>query len=75
LRENTERPVTISQGTNRLVPTPALAEHLASVVEGRWPKGTRPVLWDGHAAERCVASLRRRAGLARTTGHRRVALA
>jgi len=75
LRENTERPVTISQGTNRLVPTPALAAHLASVVEGRWPKGTRPALWDGHAAERCVASLRRRAGLARTAGHRRVALA
>ena len=62
LRENTERPVTVTQGTNRLVQPQELAARLADVVAGRWPKGTRPALWDGHAATRCVASLRRRAG-------------
>jgi len=57
LRENTERPITITQGTNRLVRADNLAENIAQALEGDWPKGVRPLLWDGRAAERAVAAL------------------
>jgi UDP-N-acetylglucosamine 2-epimerase (non-hydrolysing) len=63
LRENTERPVTVTEGTNRLVKLEELAVRLDEVIAGHWPKGQRPALWDGRAAERCVAALHRRAGL------------
>jgi UDP-N-acetylglucosamine 2-epimerase (non-hydrolysing) len=53
IRPNTERPITISHGTNRLVaPTEVVAaarEILAGPVR---PSGPRPPLWDGHAGER-----------------------
>ena len=59
LRENTERPVTIEQGTNQLVGADpqrliALAER---VFQGDYPKGRRPELWDGQAAQRIVQVL------------------
>jgi UDP-N-acetylglucosamine 2-epimerase (non-hydrolysing) len=57
LRANTERPVTISQGTNRLLGDDydgaVAAVDLA--LSGAWPKGSIPDLWDGHAAERIAA--------------------
>lgn len=61
LRENTERPVTVSVGTNRLVGTDPAKIQAAyeDVRDGRARAGARPPLWDGHAAERiaaCVAS-------------------
>jgi UDP-N-acetylglucosamine 2-epimerase (non-hydrolysing) len=58
LRWNTERPVTTSMGTNRLVGTDA-AKILAAVGEilgGAWSAGSRPPLWDGHAGDR-IASI------------------
>jgi UDP-N-acetylglucosamine 2-epimerase (non-hydrolysing) len=59
LRENTERPVTVSQGTNVLVgtaPDRIVAEaHRILTGEGR--QGRVPDLWDGRAAERIVAVL------------------
>lgn len=63
LRENTERPITVTIGSNRLVrPDSLLAElDLALKVNGRL--GRRPDLWDGSAAARAVVSLRRRSGL------------
>ena len=54
LRENTERPVTITQGTNRLT-HPDCNSILAAYTDLKKnppPAGRRPDLWDGHAAER-----------------------
>ncbi len=62
LRENTERPVTMTLGTNRLVRAATLLDGLKRVLAGDWPKGERPPLWDGRAAGRAVESLARRIG-------------
>jgi UDP-N-acetylglucosamine 2-epimerase (non-hydrolysing) len=55
-RENTERPVTITQGTNQLVGVvPArIAEAVERVLAGDGPAGRVPYLWDGRAAERIL---------------------
>ena len=60
LRENTERPVTVTEGTNRLVGSDSaqIIDAAQSVLDGRWKSGNRPELWDGHAAERIVNVLR-----------------
>jgi len=63
LRENTERPVTVTEGSNRLVKPEALYEQVQQVLAGHWPTGRRPALWDGQTAGRCVAALKRRAGV------------
>jgi UDP-N-acetylglucosamine 2-epimerase (non-hydrolysing) len=54
VRENTERPITVSQGTNVLVGRdPArLRAELSRVLMGRVKTATVPPLWDGRAAER-----------------------
>jgi len=62
LRENTERPVTVTEGSNRLVKPADLRAQVQEVLDGRWPTGRRPALWDGRTAQRCVEALRRRAG-------------
>src|SRR5579864_5672790 len=61
LRENTERPITISQGTNLLVGTdPAkILSAAKEILGGRNKAGRLPALWDGKAAERIVATLLR----------------
>lgn len=52
LRENTERPITITQGTNKLVTTDNLSEHVNMVLNNKWIKGSRPENWDGKTAIR-----------------------
>ena len=59
LRENTERPVTITDGTNRLVGTQT-ANIIAGFEEAMAAEHApqrRPPLWDGHTAERVAAVL------------------
>ena len=60
LRENTERPITLTEGTNRLVKPEGLVAAAREALTGRWPKGRKPALWDGHTAGRAAESLRRR---------------
>jgi UDP-N-acetylglucosamine 2-epimerase (non-hydrolysing) len=59
LRSNTERPVTITMGTNVLIGQDLgrLSSELSNILEGRGKKGTLPPLWDGHAAERIAEAL------------------
>ena len=59
LRPSTERPSTLTHGTNRLLPldADAVESALAEAFAGDWPAGSRPPLWDGHAAERVAADL------------------
>src|SRR5688572_31424427 len=60
LRENTERPITIEEGTNELVGTDrhAIVAAARRVLAGGGKRGRRPELWDGRAAERIVQHLR-----------------
>jgi len=59
LRDNTERPETVTLGTNELVGTdPArLAPHFERLFAGAWKRGGVPPLWDGRAGERIVGHL------------------
>lgn len=54
LRENTERPITISMGTNLLIGSDygRLEQEVAIILAGKVKKGQIPPLWDGQAAER-----------------------
>jgi UDP-N-acetylglucosamine 2-epimerase (non-hydrolysing) len=60
LRDNTERPITIEEGTNSLVGRnpAALAPALAAIMSSPVRRGRRPELWDGRAAERIADVLR-----------------
>ncbi|MGH8125967.1 MAG: non-hydrolyzing UDP-N-acetylglucosamine 2-epimerase [Rhodanobacteraceae bacterium] len=60
LRTTTERPITVTEGSNRLVSTADLVPMMDDILAGRWTHGRKPALWDGHAAERVVADIRKR---------------
>src|SRR5262249_6712808 len=59
LRENTERPVTVSHGTNQLVGTATemIVSKGLEIINGAFPVGRIPENWDGHAAERIVEEI------------------
>ena len=59
LRDTTERPETVTVGTNELVGTApgAVKPALDCLFAGQWKKGRVPELWDGHAGARIVAIL------------------
>jgi UDP-N-acetylglucosamine 2-epimerase (non-hydrolysing) len=70
LRENTERPVTITHGTNQLVGLDAAAIVAAwRGARGATPAMVAPPLWDGGAARRIVEVLRHHAAAARLDAH------
>ena len=59
LRDNTERPETVSIGTNELIGTDpkAIKPALDKLFEGKWKKGGVPNFWDGKSASRIVDHL------------------
>jgi UDP-N-acetylglucosamine 2-epimerase (non-hydrolysing) len=68
IRDNTERPITVEEGSNVLAgtnPTRIIAE-ARKVLRGEGKKGRRPNLWDGHSAQRIVKILARELALSRT---------
>ncbi|MBE7418036.1 MAG: UDP-N-acetylglucosamine 2-epimerase (non-hydrolyzing) [Ideonella sp.] len=61
MRNSTERPETVTVGTNELIGTdPAKLEPaFDTLFAGRWKKGAIPALWDGRTGERIAAELER----------------
>ena len=59
VRENTERPITVEQGTNTMVgrDRQAILSGVDDILGGRGKQGRVPEYWDGHAAERIAADL------------------
>jgi UDP-N-acetylglucosamine 2-epimerase (non-hydrolysing) len=59
LRDSTERPETVTTGTNELIGTnpAALAPALEKLFAGQWKKGGIPEMWDGKTGERIVGIL------------------
>lgn len=59
LRENTERPITIAEGTNTLCGTDArrIVDEAMEILATGGKRGRAPELWDGHAAERIALHL------------------
>ncbi|WP_300463408.1 UDP-N-acetylglucosamine 2-epimerase (non-hydrolyzing) [Desulfobacula sp.] len=59
LRSNTERPITITQGTNLLCSHENISRRVDHVLEGTFSKGRKPALWDGHTASRVADCIQR----------------
>ena len=59
LRNSTERPETVTMGTNELlgIDPKALKPALDRLFAGQWKRGSIPPLWDGHTSERIVKAL------------------
>jgi UDP-N-acetylglucosamine 2-epimerase (non-hydrolysing) len=59
MRENTERPITVSVGTNQLLgnDTDRMEQEVLAIVDGRRKWGGIPELWDGRASERLASVL------------------
>jgi UDP-N-acetylglucosamine 2-epimerase (non-hydrolysing) len=62
LRENTERPVTVSRGTNTVVGIDSnkIMSTINTILSGKAKKGTIPKLWDGRTAQRICKALHER---------------
>ncbi|MDF1560986.1 MAG: UDP-N-acetylglucosamine 2-epimerase (non-hydrolyzing) [Bacteroidales bacterium] len=56
LRDSTERPETVTMGTNELLGTnpDAIAPAMQKLLSDQWKKGSIPPLWDGHTSERII---------------------
>lgn len=60
LRNNTERPITVTVGTNQLVAPWEISKFADDILNGNWEKGKCPKFWDGHTAARILRSLEHR---------------
>lgn len=58
LRENTERPITVDQGTNSLCNLSNVHLLIGEILEGKHRGGAIPELWDGHTAKRVVEDIK-----------------
>ncbi|MEZ4389361.1 MAG: UDP-N-acetylglucosamine 2-epimerase (non-hydrolyzing) [Candidatus Krumholzibacteriia bacterium] len=52
MRPNTERPITVDEGTNELITLETMADRVGAILRGQWKTGRVPELWDGRTAER-----------------------
>ena len=59
VRPNTERPITVTEGTNHLVSIQNIEEKIEFILLGNWKQGKIPELWDGKTAQRIVDILKR----------------
>lgn len=57
VRPNTERPITILVGSNKLIKLGQIEKEVTEILEGRAKKGNIPKFWDGKTAERIVETL------------------
>ena len=59
IRENTERPITVWEGTNELAGTDTakIIKFASQILDGKWKTGKIPELWDGHTAERIITCI------------------
>jgi UDP-N-acetylglucosamine 2-epimerase (non-hydrolysing) len=59
LRSNTERPETVSVGTNELLGTQieSIEPAMKKLFSGNWKKGTVPIFWDGKTSERIISHI------------------
>ena len=60
LRNTTERPITVTEGTNRLVTVADLVSSVEAALGGHSAPVRKLALWDGHTADRVVADIHRR---------------
>ncbi|MFA5494873.1 MAG: UDP-N-acetylglucosamine 2-epimerase, partial [Porticoccaceae bacterium] len=69
LRESTERPITVEQGTNTIVGTDpaAIRQAYADIIDGAGKAGRQPELWDGEAAARIAQIIARWSAAAKAT--------
>ncbi|VAX23689.1 UDP-N-acetylglucosamine 2-epimerase [hydrothermal vent metagenome] len=58
LRPNTERPITVEQGTNQLIKIENLEDQINNILVGSVSKSSAPELWDGQTAGRVVTSIK-----------------
>ena len=60
LRDTTERPITVTHGSNKLVKPEELSSMVAKVMDGSWATGSKPELWDGRTAGRIAQDIHQR---------------
>ncbi|MBO9153254.1 non-hydrolyzing UDP-N-acetylglucosamine 2-epimerase [Chitinophaga sp. GCM10012297] len=62
VRPNTERPVTIWEGSNKLIRIEDIEDEIMLILKGQGKKGKAPKFWDGHTATRIVQLIEKIAG-------------